>query len=289
MIIVRLKGGLGNQLFQYAAGRRLAHANGTKLKLDLSAYQNDPLRVYELHPFQIQEELAAPEEIARLRGAGLARQIRRVAKSVYPGFYPTWVKERSLHFDPGLLDISGEAYLEGYWQSERYFQDIAPILHSEFTVRDPLEGHNRVVAETILGCPAVSIHVRRGDYVSRPETFQTHGVCPPEYYREAAAELAGEVRDAHFFVFSDEPEWAQENLRLEHPVTYIVGNRPQKGYEDLRLLSLCRHHIIANSSFSWWGAWLSRCPEKIVIAPRQWFADPRNDTRDLIPPSWRRR
>jgi hypothetical protein len=135
---------------------------------------------------------------------------------------------------------------------------------------------------------AVSIHVRRGDYVSDAGTNRFHGTCSVDYYHDAVDRISGFAPASHFFVFSDGIDWAKENLRLRQPVTYVDFNDGEKNYEDLRLMSLCKHHIIANSSFSWWGAWLNPNPDKIVIAPKKWFNDPSINTDDLIPNSWLR-
>jgi hypothetical protein len=128
--------------------------------------------------------------------------------------------------------------------------------------------------------------VRRGDYVSEPDVSRYHGICPPDYYRSAVDYIAQRVPDIHLFVFSDDQDWVRDNLRFGPPTTLVAANSPDRGFRDMRLMTLCRHHIVANSSFSWWGAWLNPATDKIVVAPQQWFSASSNDTRDLIPPSW---
>src|SRR5262245_48269614 len=140
--------------------------------------------------------------------------------------------------------------------------------------------------EAMRRVPSVSLHVRRGDYVRDPALNRIHGTCSLEYYADAIDYVAQRVPGARFFVFSDDLRWVEHNLPIRHPVEYVRHNTGQQGHEDIRLMSHCQHHIIANSGFSWWGAWLDPRPEKIVCAPARWFADDRYDTRDVIPASW---
>lgn len=177
---------------------------------------------------------------------------------------------------------------DGYWQSERYFVDAADIIRAEFKPRLALEPENAATAAAIDGVTAVSVHVRRGDYVTDKVTNAYHGVCSLDYYRAAIARIAERVASPHLFVFSDDHAWVQENLRSNYPTTYVTANSPDRGYRDMQLMSRCRHHIIANSSFSWWGAWLNPRPDKVVVAPARWFIDKSNDTRDLLPGEWLR-
>ena len=148
--------------------------------------------------------------------------------------------------------------------------------------------YSRLDTLPILAVNSVSIHVRRGDYLTNPVTFQTHGLCDIDYYKKAIDEILDLVDKPHFFIFSDDQSWAKSNIIFGAPTDYVMHNNSLKNYEDLRLMSYCRHHIIANSSFSWWGAWLGNNPEKIVIAPKKWFNDPKIDTTDLIPDTWLR-
>ena len=180
----------------------------------------------------------------------------------------------------------GNVYLEGFWHSEKYFKDIENVIRQEFTIRDEPDALNKEMANKIMACEPVSIHIRRGDYVSDKKTNEFHGTCSLEYYNDAIGIITKEIKAPHFFVFSDDPVWVQDNLKLKFSTTYLVYNGAEKAYEDLRLMSLCKHHIIANSSFSWWGAWLSGNPYKIVIAPKKWFNDETIDTSDLIPDEW---
>lgn len=292
MVIVRLIGGMGNQMFQYAAGRRLAHVTNSILKLDFRpGGPLDTPRSYNLFPFNIEADPATPEEMAGFLGEGRARRrfflgrlLRRRQPLGWPGRH---VVESGFRFNPAILDLDGDVYLYGYWQSEKYFKDIGDIIRSEFTVKTGLEGQNGEMARFIRSVAgSVSVHVRRGDYISNPETYKYHGICSPEYYLSAAHKVARLSSKPHFFVFSDDIPWCRTNLRLPYPTTFVDFNDDKRNYEDLRLMGLCRHHIIANSSFSWWGAWLCENPERTVIAPARWFSDPSIDISDLIPESW---
>ena len=288
MIIVKLRGGIGNQMFQYAAGRRLAIKHKTVLKLDVNFLldrtprENFTYRTYELDIFNIQGDIASPSEINRFVPANrnVFYNIKRKLKLI------NVITEPHIHFHEDVLSASDNSYLDGYWQSENYFKDIGDIIRSDFTLKPEMTNINQEFAKEISSCDSVSLHIRRGDYVSNPETNKFHGSCPLEYYQKAVVKIANCVKNPHFFIFSDDPDWAKKHLNLEYPIKFITHNGEGKNYEDLRLMSLCKHNIIANSSFSWWGAWLNENPDKIVIAPEKWFNDPSINTDDLIPDGW---
>lgn len=291
MVIVRLIGGLGNQFFQYATARRIADRTNVPLKLDISAFDSYKLHTYKLKHFNIPENFALPHEVARLKGADNGHIIARASQLIEelrPNYRRATAVERHFHFDPRILTVPGNVYLDGYWQSEKYFKDIEPIIRAEFSVKTAPDSVNEAMAQSIRRTQSVSLHIRRGDYGSDAATHQVHGTCSLEYYHTAIERLLSAGLEPHFFIFSDEPQWAQSNLELEYPATFITHNGPDRDYEDLRLMSLCQHHIIANSTFSWWGAWLCVNPEKIVLAPRKWFRTSEHDTRDLIPETWLR-
>ncbi|UFS72705.1 alpha-1,2-fucosyltransferase [Geomonas sp. RF6] len=295
MVIVRLSGGLGNQMFQYAAGRSLAILNDAPLKLDLGWFQKIPAgdtkRHYELHVFNTVQEAASPKEVRALQGVNVTRW-PKVAKRFLARtgllIRKSSVRERHFHFDPQILELRGNLHLDGYWQSPRYFEQFEDVIRKDFTLLPSPDAANLVAATAIEGCTSVSLHVRRGDYVSNPAIGNIHGSSSLEYYAQAVQTMLERVPQAHFFVFSDEPQWVKDNLKIAAPTTYLHHNGPDKGYEDLRLMTRCKHHIIANSSFSWWGAWLADAPGQFVIAPKRWFN--RNDvcTDDLCPPEWLR-
>jgi hypothetical protein len=289
VIISRLEGGLGNQLFQYAAALRLATARNTRLKLDLSKLDDSRAstpRSYELGVFAVTAELASLDEVKAFtskRGSGL---LERLADRLFRGSDPPPSLERAFHFDPRVHTLPDGVYLRGYWQSERYFADVADRVRKEFSWRQKPEGKNAEMSAEISACNAVSLHVRRGDYVTDPAAHAVHGTCSIDYYRHAVDYLASKIDNPTFFLFSDDPDWVREHLELRVPVQLVDHNGPDACSEDLRLMSRCAHHIIANSTFSWWGAWLNSSPDKIVVAPKQWFADDSLDTSDLLPASW---
>jgi hypothetical protein len=286
MVVTQLLGGLGNQLFQYAVGRALAHANGVRLKLDVSAFGTYRLRPYALKPFKIEADVLTPAEARALgvgRPAGAARTVwhRLTGRPRIPV-----VAEASFEFDPAVLHARPPCYLKGYWQSPRYFQHMAELIRSELAVAGPLSDRNRALTEQIRSTVAVSVHVRRGDYVSDSQTNRYHGSCEPDYYREAERLLRARVGDMQLYVFSDDPQWARDNLSFSSPAVIVSHNGPERPEEDLRLMTLCRHHIIANSTFSWWGAWLCPQADKLVVAPKQWFRAAAHRTGDLLPSDW---
>lgn len=297
MIIVRITGGLGNQMFQYAFGRRTAHIRRAPLKLDISWYagqkagqgpdKQDVLRTFDLHHFNIAAEPATEAEIARFTAkAGLIRRLRRGVEMRLPWYWRRTVKQPAWHFDAGALRARGNCYLNGTWQSEKHFRDAADVIRNDLSVRSAPQGANARVAERIRQVNAVSVHIRRGDYVANAHTNEFHGLCPLAYYERATGELRKTAPELHFFVFSDDPEWAAAHLKLPGPMEFMAHNGPDEAHEDMRLMSLCRMHIIANSSFSWWGAWLNDDPRKVVIAPAKWFNNSPYDTRDVVPESW---
>jgi len=290
MVIVRLMGGLGNQMFQYAAARRVALTNNVPLKLDISWFARSRDRAYALHALSIQEAFASPDDLRQLTApsaGGLGKLVFRLRRRFKIGHRWTWIQERRLsRFDRRLLAATSPVYLDGYWQSERYFGDIADTIRRDFTIAAPADGRSREIADQIVATESVSVHVRRGDYVSDPRKSAARSVCTPDYYRRCVTRIAERLAHPHLFLFSDDPPWVSANLRFEHPTTLVstVPARPE--HEDLRLMSACRHHIIANSSFSWWGAWLNASCDKVVLAPRRWMNDRRVDDRDIVPPSW---
>jgi len=291
MIITSLKGGLGNQLFQYAFGRRMALQNNSPLQLDMSFFNtakgNRPFseRPYELSVFKIHAEPASDGTIRRIKNSINNPIIRRLREQFPSLFHYKIFKEKSFEFDPEVNSLKGNLYLEGYWQSEKYFGSMEKDLRKEFVFLPQASEANLKALDEIKNSNAVSLHIRRGDLVASKEAAEFHGVLPMEYYEKALAMMMERVPGLRVFIFSDDPEWARSNS-LFAGSTIIDWNQGSRSYEDLRLMSNCKHHILANSSFSWWGVWLNPSAEKIVIAPKQWFRNPKINTSDLIPPSW---
>jgi hypothetical protein len=289
LVIAKLTGGLGNQMFQYAMARRVAIVNNFTLKLDTTWFENNPLnRTYDLNHFSIIENFASQKEIKLLKNSQIypaKKYIYRLIELGKTDQKPSHIIEKSIDYDPDVLLISNSVYLEGYWQSEKYFKDVEGIIREELNFRHKADAINSEFVEMIGHYNSVSIHVRRGDYVSNDVTNKVHGTCSLDYYNNAIDYIKNSEKKPYFFVFSDDPLWVKENLKIDDPTQYISHNI-NKNYEDLRLMSLCKHFIIANSSFSWWGAWLSRNPDKIVIAPRRWFKQKECNISDRLPESW---
>jgi glycosyl transferase family 11 len=294
VITVSLLGGLGNQMFQYAAGKALAERHGVPLALDLSGF-----RSYELRPFLL-NRLCVPEgeanaEVSHHFTRSLWRQRfnRVLARARLPelGSSTNHYREPHFHYDPAFETLGPAASLFGYFQSERYFSAIAETLRNHFLPREPLrDGCAEMRARIDRSQRPVSVHVRRGDYL-KSGTAEFHGILGEAYYRRAIDRIeAGIGEGTDLFVFSDDPEAARQvlNFVTKSRLIHVRGD-PERPWEDLALMARCRHHVIANSSFSWWGAWLNPSPDKVVIAPRAWFTPDElrlNNTSDLYPSDW---
>ena len=290
MIITHLIGGLGNQMFQYAAGRAVAADLNVPLLLDVSDFKN-----YRLHNgfelsriFTAQMPLASQRDVAHCLGWQANRFLKRLIVRKDFDFLRrnNFIAEPHFHYWNHIQTIMPNSYLYGYWQSERYFSEIKDIIRTDFQFKNPLEGMNADLAKTIGQSNAISMHIRRGDYLQNPKNLKRHGVCSLGYYKLALDYLIARVSDPVVFVFSDDIEWARSHLELQGPSYFISHNTGPDSYKDMHLMSLCKHHIIANSSFSWWGAWLASTEEQVVVAPHPWFEDPSMDARDLALPSW---
>lgn len=301
MITVSLIGGLGNQMFQYAAGKALAERHGVGLSLDLSGFRSYELRSFLLDQLQVPEARGASQETAKAGSIGnfAVAQWRQRADRLLQRFglgplppRPDRYSEPHFHYDPAFEALGPDVALFGYFQTERYFSAISDKLRLLFQAREPLEGAAQDMADRIgRSSMPVSVHIRRGDYVSSAATARVHGVMEKVYYRKALALLAGQLGGpADVFVFSDDARAAEDVLDFLPRETLIhVRGDPQRPWEDMALMARCRHHVIANSSFSWWGAWLNPASDKIVIAPRLWFTAGElrlRNTCDLCPPDW---
>lgn len=299
MIIVRLIGGLGNQMFQYAAGRFLSEKHKTTIKLDLTFLldrtprRDFVYREYELDVFAINAKQADEKELIKYRPSFFYRVnscLRRLCGRPVI-INPTYLVEQQFTYDKLAFEqASKDCFLNGYWQSEEYFKSIESLLRQEFTFRHPLDIKNAEIANRIGSVNSVSIHIRRGDYVTTPHIANAHALCTLEYYQNAISYIENRITNPVFFIFSDDIEWVKANLILSSPFEIGSGNFGKQSYIDMQLMSLCRHNIIANSSFSWWGAWLNSNSDKKVIAPKKWFADETMNAQiiDLIPEKWMR-
>lgn len=290
MIISQLFGGLGNQMFQYAAGRALAIARKTSLKLDVSRlFSESHHQGFQLPDiFRGDFDIATSSDVVNTIGP-----LRSYPKFQYflskpiarPLRGSNYIVEPCYQYWAGLRAVPTQSFLSGYWQSERYFSDIATLIREDFTFKIPLTDLNAEIADRISSGNSVSLHVRRGDYVSSQAAAAHHGLCSISYYQNAIGALLHKVGPAIVYIFSDDPKWVRENLMVKEPCVYVDHNQGPASYIDMQLMSMCKHHIIANSSFSWWGAWLNPDHSKTVVAPKKWFAKT-IPTHDLLPANW---
>jgi len=286
MIIVRLTGGLGNQMFQYAFGRRLAELHSTELKLDVGFYSNAklnvPIRTYDLDIFKIVENIATDVEIDRFAKRFKNELVDRIVNRIL-GPKGSHVREPHFHFSQTVFDSPNNVYISGYWQSVKYFADIEQLIRKDFAFRDEPSENAKLMLKKIQLTNSVSVHVRRGDFVTNPLNG-LHGV---EYFAKAEQIIADRVVDPTFFIFSDDIEWCKANLKFNAPVEFASDDFGERKFrDDLRLMSACQHLIIANSSFSWWAAWLNANQDKVVVAPKTWATDPSIDKSEMYLPGW---
>jgi hypothetical protein len=293
LIISLLNGGLGNQLFQYAAGRSLALANCTDHVLDLSKYKDGALsnqtpRNLDILDFNISSRVAVDEELEKLRPSNF--MITRAWRL----FNNKFINKYYLDWHPELFSAGKELYLEGYFQCEKYFIDIIHEIRNEFTLREEyLLPISHILSQIQSDQPSISIHIRRGDYVNNPRIRHIYDICTLDYYACAIQKIHQHNPNASLFVFSDDIGWVQSNMPIFPNATLVSGMRTASG-EDLRpsqemfLMSRCDHHIIANSSFSWWGAYLNTSLTKVVIAPNLWNRSKLVPQKNIIPQTWMR-
>lgn len=288
MIIVKLYGGLGNQMFQYAAGRSLS----LKLGLPL-AYEGEYFRHPERFGSHWSYQLG-------LTGADCAEWRSSWPRDYFNQYYKVIRKLNNLNlykskkfffetpftFDQRFLDINQSCFIDGYFQSEKYFQGIRQQLIKEFSPKVPFQNKNMEIADLIRSTNSVSLHVRRGDYIHNPAAAQVHGSCTIDFYRQAISFFESKVRSPYFFIFSDDLNWVRSNIEIKGHAIFVDNNVGKDSYIDMHLMSLCRHNITANSSFSWWGAWLNSNQEKITIAPKQWYKDNSQGEDEICPASW---
>ena len=278
--IVKFNGGLGNQMFQYA----FAYALGKKLGVDVAfdfkffedvkVYDAATDREFELGVFNTECREATKEDLEKVifskRRSKFQNFLWRVFK--LKSFAPdgnNFLQTNSYNFDKNLLNSMDYYYYDGYFQNENYFKSEREDLLKCFSSDLALDEKNQLVLNKILSKNSVSIHIRRGDYVTLECAKKFHGTCSLKYYEKAIENIASKVENPHFFLFSDDIDWVIKNMKIEHPFSVVDFNQG-KGWLDLNLMKHCKHNVIANSSFSWWGAWLNENPQKIVIAPKKW-------------------
>jgi len=290
LIISQIVGGLGNQMFQYAYGRYLSRKHQTDLLLDISPFRTYSLHAFSLPHLSIKAGFATYADIRKYYPPHpvLRKIFDRITilHKLLPYGDLRFRQGNEFRFRSEYLELPDQSYVQGYWQSEKYFPEMESILRKEFQVKYPLAGKNLEIAEDMSGGETVAIHVRRGDYVSDAQAASIHGLCGLEYYHRAVDHIAERHTELRLFFFSDDPKWVVQNLHFPFPTKYVDHNDAGQNYEDLRLMSLCHHQILANSSFSWWAGWLNASPDKIVIAPRRWFASSGLDDSDIVPEGW---
>lgn len=281
MIATRIRGGLGNQLFQYATGRALALRLKTDLALDLRDWSRSQPYEFGLNHFNIR--VVDPVGLPMGRGDSPLELLGKIMTTVKMRTY----REAHLGYDPQIESLGDDTLLKGYWQTERYFADHDPTIREDLSFAEPPAGETARLLDEITRRPAVSLHIRRGDYVTNTKYAATHGTTAMDYYRAAARHVAETANiDPVIYAFSDDPAWVEENLALAFEMRFVSHNDGSTAHDDLRLMSACRHHVIANSSFSWWGAWLNPNSDKVVVAPKQWYVAADTDNPDIVPETW---
>ncbi len=289
---MRLNGGLGNQLFQFSAAYALALKNKDTLKLDLSALNNPTLKhtyrkpdILEFKGISVFEK-ATPVEIKKFRNPyGFFSKLTRVInKKLLKKYYHDW--------HPEIMDLKGNIYLEGYFQAEHYFKDIYIQLINILRLNDQQIKNSWDVSQIILNKKnSVSIHIRRGDYISNPKAKYFHDVCSKEYFYKAIDYLENEIGDINLLVFSDEIKWVRNNMKWKSGTVFVSDLKGRDGNaltgpEELLLMSSCQHNIISNSTFSWWSAYLNQNKNKKIVAPNLWNRSPYLRHENILPDSW---
>ncbi|MFT5295392.1 MAG: hypothetical protein ACI9YH_001406 [Colwellia sp.] len=284
MLIVKVLGGLGNQMYQYALYRALL-LKGFEVKLDLSAFNT-----YKLHNgFELESVFSLPSLICATQKeiekySDQSNTIfSRIQRKLF-GLNKSHVKEEL--YSEVRLDKMKHVYLDGYWQSDLYFAEIAEEIRSDFIFSNSLSERNIEISEKIKISNSVGIHIRRGDYITNQHAYNEYGrICDLAYYTEAIELIQLQINTPHFFVFSNDIEWVKHNVNFSYPVDFISWNLAKESFVDMELMSLCKHNIIANSSFSWWGAWLNNNKDKVVLAPSRWKAGP-DINKKRTPDEW---
>lgn len=279
MIVVKLTGGMGNQMFQYAFGKYLAERYSTGLKLDISYYKDFELRKFALNSFALEKVFISKEECDDyFNPSSLLGRIRKKL-----GQHRVVIEKQFGFSQAAVNECTANTLISGYWQSEKYFAGISDQIRENFSFTHIADPVSRKLMNQIETKNSVSIHVRRGDFVTDHKTSQVHGTCDVSYFQKAISFMVDSVETPVFYIFSDDMKWAMEKLQFKQEHHFVDHDR--KDEEDMWLMSRCKHNIIANSSFSWWAAWLNSNKYKKIIAPTKWFNDGKS-VQDLIPQSW---
>ena len=284
MIIIKLKGGLGNQLFQYALGRSIAITQHKEVKFDLSWFDNFKRRKYSLCHFNTRVNIANKKEIISLKKWERRDGYKYLPLNLLRKKSASHVKETGCCFKEEILKVPNNTYLDGNWQHEMYFKAIENQIRKEITLKKKAGSIFNNLVQVINKSNSISLHVRRGDYTTE-KVQRILQLCTLDYYHRAISSMEDKVSQPTFFVFSDDIKWCKDNIKLKSSAIFVSG-KGLEDYEELILMSKCRHNIIANSTFSWWGAWLNDNPNKIIIAPRKWFSTADMEQCDIIPHTW---
>jgi len=284
MITAKITGGLGNQLFQYAAARSLAYDLNTDLYLDISHYSghNLPKHVkYLLNNFNIKIDGYTNSFAWKMKKK--IKKLKKEDETIFSDYEDVYGTNST--YKPQIKNLKGNIYLDGYWGNEKYFIQNKNIIKRELQLKKSPNKKNKKILEEISSVNSIALTVRRKDYLD-PYFKAQFGFCTLSYYREAIKKIVKETKNPIFYIFSDDPEWVKKNIILSYPTYYISHNYKSKEYwEDLRLISSCKHFIMANSTFSWWGSLLGD-NNSIIIGPKPWLNS--YTTKDIMPRSWKR-
>ena len=293
MIIVRLTGGLGNQMFQYAFGRYLSIKNKTILKLDASLLCSDETSQsqpsYALDIFNINPEFASKEEVIGFNGEPGKTLLKKLQNHARKYFFPyRFVVQRGHEFDPSHLDIEDDYSISGRWQSEKYFLGAEKEIREGFMFKNELDEYALAMSESIHANDSIAIHVRRGDYATNPHFSTALGTLSDEYYIKSINRVSRLFVSPRYYVFSDDIAYCKKLFAvLGKKITFVeqVDDAMSAEY-DLRLMSQCKGYIISNSTYAWWGAWLSGASGSNILAPSKWAIDERYCPPEIFPEGW---
>lgn len=281
--IVKFNGGLGNQMFQYAFGKALQLKTGIETVFDMSFFTKKYSRPYNLNIFKLKHK-NVEDLLTKIRLEILWRFRKRLNNKSFLGI--NLYTEPHFEYDNNLFEQKPNTYIEGFFQSEKYFKEYETEIRSDYEFKSDFEGLNKELAEKITSSNSISLHIRRGDYVQKKRYQNVYATCSLDYYKRGVEYITQREENPTLFIFSDDINWVKENLKLPYESIYVTNNTGEKSFEDMHLMSICKHNIIANSSFSWWGAWLNNNSQKIVIAPNKWFNDEKINQTDIIPETW---
>jgi hypothetical protein len=285
MIISRIYGGMGNQMFQYAYGRMLSLKHKSKFKIyfdNCGLGWAEHSKQLALIKFNIQADIATEIDRAQFicDSKTIFKKIVHKVKRVLLGLHYIGDGAAVHKFHYEALNAPNNSYTDGFWQSEIYFKELASTIRNDFSIKEPLSDHAKKIEQQILNSNAISIHVRRGDYLEQTATYM---ICDMDYYNNAFAVIKNKVSNPIIYAFSNDAEWVKENFKFDVPVVVVENTQ---AYEDMHLMSVCKHHISSNSTFGWWGAWLNPNPDKIVILPKHWLRDETINTDHYTADGW---